>query len=173
MKLIIDRDSGLFWNNDRGWVEADSAEPFGGNLTLPTAETGEAVEVEPTVSIKSYVADHVPRLIWQKMFDLYRGLGCNLDNLTDLLIDYEYIQEQRPTQIIWGINPPHYMTAIYLPSDSRSMRGREYMEQSSDIVWQIDIGDTSGSATFTLIKPRQQEPSPDSEGGETCNHVVN
>jgi len=59
-----------------------------------------------------------PRLLWQKLFDFYRGCGCPLNNMDNILIDYRNCQELfnriasgETEQFLFQLEPGHLMTS--------------------------------------------------------------
>jgi hypothetical protein len=67
-----------------------------------------------------------PRLVWQQMFNLYRKHGGDLDNMDDILIDYDTIKKMmaecifdfrsslKSFKIVWGFS--YGLTDMYFNS---------------------------------------------------------
>jgi hypothetical protein len=58
-----------------------------------------------------------PRVLWQKLFDLYRDNGCPLEHMDNILIDFQYCLEafnemldKDAINFLWGLYPGHYQT---------------------------------------------------------------
>ena len=66
------------------------------------------MEKEIVIDLNSVDIGVWPKLIWQKMFDIYRKNGCTLNYMNDLLVDYDNIKkmvmELKDFNIVWGFS---------------------------------------------------------------------
>lgn len=59
-----------------------------------------------TLNLSGFVARHIPYLVWQELFNLYRAGGGNLDRMSNILIDLDIIkdllQRDNPVVFYWS-----------------------------------------------------------------------
>ena len=72
-----------------------------------------------TVNLHANMWEYNPKVLWQQLFNLYRKLGGDLENLSNLLVDYRNCQtmvfdriamDKSAVRFLWGMTPKLFMT---------------------------------------------------------------
>lgn len=90
-----------------------------------------------------------PYSIWRELFNLYRECGGNLDDMYDMLIDYDIIHETRfhSGKFAWGFLTGSGRTELRLELTDDMLK---VMESSNDNLFLIEV--ESGKATITCLR---------------------
>ena len=63
-----------------------------------------------SIQLCGFISQKSARLVWQRLFDLYRENGGNLDDMSDMLIDYDHVKDAcadaicgYSSKFIWGL----------------------------------------------------------------------
>ena len=109
------------------------------NLTKPLAFRGS-------------MASCYPRMLWQRLFDIYKEVGCDLAHLDNLLIDYglvktiiDELKPSSPSVFIWGCYSKSFQTAFCIPTE-----GEDYGWRFAKCLVVIECTITMKEVTFKL-----------------------
>lgn len=112
------------------------------------------------VSLRGYLQDVKPRVLWQSLFNLYRELGCPLDRMDNILLDLENCQRavnmasDKPLAFIWSCEPGDYRTLWRYEWEWSIADPTQYAMTLVE-AWVVLCKLTGHEATFNIIKSEQ------------------
>ena len=82
------------------------------------------MDIIKEIAFTGSMPDIRPRMLWQTLFDLYRENNCDINNMDNMLIDYEKCKDvftklitNNEVKFLWGCAPNSFQTNFCICQD--------------------------------------------------------
>lgn len=93
------------------------------------------------------VVNASPDSIWQALFNLYRECGGELDDMDEMLVDYDLLTSRLTERMAWGFTTGTSHTTLRFNPSKNTL---DAMESRNDNLFLIEV--EAGKATITCLR---------------------